>query len=224
MSLLVQAADKFAAEKHTQQRKYTNEPYIVHPRAVRDLVATVPHDDAMLAAALLHDVEEDCGVTNAEIRLRFGDDVADLVSQLTDVAYADMPGAHVWEFQSLAPHNGEYWHKCARCQQKDWIASYGNESQLLAGKACKPLNRAERAALNRAHTATASPRAKTVKLADLLDNTRSITTHDPDFAVVYMREKELLLPLLIQGDPLLFKRAADTIMQYYLSRKHREVR
>ena len=35
--------------------------------------------------------------------------------------------------------------------------------------------------------------AQTVKLADLISNSRSIFEHDPDFAVVYLREKERVL-------------------------------
>jgi len=72
-------------------------------------------------------------------------------------------------------------------------------------------NRATRKALDRAHTAAASDRAKTVKLADLLDNTRSIMVHDPNFAVVYMREKALLLDVLTEGNRELFVRALSTV-------------
>ena len=50
-------------------------------------------------------------------------------------------------------------------------------------------NRAARKAIDRLHIAQASPEAKTIKLADLLDNTASIIERDPDFAKVYMAEK-----------------------------------
>ena len=36
-----------------------------------------------MAAALLHDVQEDCGIENATIAARFGDEVAHLVDGLT---------------------------------------------------------------------------------------------------------------------------------------------
>ena len=86
---LVEKARIFATAAHAavaQLRKYTNEPYIVHPREVAQIVGTVPHSYEMLAAAWLHDVVEDTGVTIETIRAEFGTDVAELVGWLTDVS------------------------------------------------------------------------------------------------------------------------------------------
>jgi (p)ppGpp synthase/HD superfamily hydrolase len=86
---IVEKARVFATAAHAaaaQLRKYTNEPYIVHPRDVARIVGTVPHSYEMLAAAWLHDVVEDTGVTIEIIRAEFGDDVATLVGWLTDVS------------------------------------------------------------------------------------------------------------------------------------------
>jgi (p)ppGpp synthase/HD superfamily hydrolase len=47
-------------------------------------------------------------------------------------------------------------------------------------------NRAIRKAIDRMHTAQASPQAQTIKLADLIDNSDSILAHDPQFARVYL--------------------------------------
>ena len=78
---------KFATMAHgDQKRKYTGEPYIVHPIAVSEIVKTVPHTDEMIAAALLHDVVEDTPFTIDDINDRFGNKVAELVSWLTDVS------------------------------------------------------------------------------------------------------------------------------------------
>ena len=68
-------------------------------------------------------------------------------------------------------------------------------------------NRAARKALDREHIAKASPQAKTIKLADLIDNSRSIMAHDPTFARVYLAEKRLLLDVLTEGDPALYAMA-----------------
>lgn len=84
---LVARARAFATAAHAavrQVRKYTGEPYIVHPAAVAALVAGVPHTPEMLAAAWLHDVVEDTGVDISTIRGEFGTEVADLVVWLTD--------------------------------------------------------------------------------------------------------------------------------------------
>ena len=66
-------------------------------------------------------------------------------------------------------------------------------------------NRAQRKAMDHEHTALASPEAKTVKLADLIDNTRSIVARDPKFARIYLQEKQLLLQVLREGDSTLWQ-------------------
>ncbi len=80
---LVRDAFEFAAECHEGQTRRTGDPYITHPIAVTELVAGLELDQHALAAALLHDVQEDCGIPNERIRERFGDDVARLVDGLT---------------------------------------------------------------------------------------------------------------------------------------------
>lgn len=163
---VVEKARVFATAAHTacgQLRKYTYEPYIVHPAEVVSIVSTVPHTDAMLAAAWLHDVVEDTGVTIETIRAEFGEEVAELVGWLTDVS---------------RPEQG---------------------------------NRATRKAIDRAHTAMAPAQAQTVKLADLISNTRSIMEHDETFAKTYLAEKKLLLEVMTKGDPELMARARGNI-------------
>ncbi len=68
-------------------------------------------------------------------------------------------------------------------------------------------NREQRKAIDRLHATRASPRAKTVKLADLIDNCQDITRHDPRFGKVFLREMGALLEVLGEGDPELQRRA-----------------
>lgn len=75
-------------------------------------------------------------------------------------------------------------------------------------------NRAERKRIDREHAANAWGKTKTVKLADLISNTKSICSYDPDFARVYMAEKELLLGVLIGGDPDLMRECWAIINGY----------
>lgn len=90
MTDMLETPEAFATKHHAgQERKYTGLPYITHPLAVRALVATVPHTQAMLDAAVLHDVVEDTAATLEEVELLFGPDVAELVSYLTDVSTLD---------------------------------------------------------------------------------------------------------------------------------------
>ena len=87
MDLVVRAL-RFAAHHHRDQRRKDSarRPYINHPVEVMGLLwahAGV-RDAVTLAAALLHDVVEDCEVTEAEIALEFGEEVARLVKEVTD--------------------------------------------------------------------------------------------------------------------------------------------
>ena len=168
---VVKKALEFATEAHKGQvRKYTGEPYIVHPIEVMELVKQVIDDPEMQAAALLHDVVEDTPVSINEIKDEFGPRVAALVSDLTDVS---------------KPEDG---------------------------------NRALRKELDRQHTAKASPDAKTVKLADLISNGKSIIKDDPNFAKVFMKEKAALLDVMTEGIIILFKQASDMVASYFDNR------
>jgi (p)ppGpp synthase/HD superfamily hydrolase len=164
---VVRKAQVYAMAAHAavgQRRKYTGEPYIVHPAEVAKIVASVPGATPdMVAAAWLHDVVEDTGCTFTDVHMAFGIDIATLVGWLTDVS---------------KPEDG---------------------------------NRATRKAMDRAHTAQAPAEAQTIKLADLISNSRSIMQHDPEFARVYLEEKRLLLEVLTKGDPELHARASEFV-------------
>jgi len=86
----IEKARVFATAAHAaaaQLRKYTNEPYIVHPAEVASIIDNLEGASvAMVAAAWLHDVVEDTGVTIEIIKSEFGEEVADLVGWLTDVS------------------------------------------------------------------------------------------------------------------------------------------
>ena len=71
-------------------------------------------------------------------------------------------------------------------------------------------NRKIRKAIDRQHLARASQRAKTVKLADLIDNAVDISRHDSEFAEVYLVEMAALLDVLDEGESTLYKRAWKT--------------
>jgi len=85
MSLVMKAA-LFAEEQHRGQvRKYTNEPYIVHPMNIARLVGLHTNDPHVICAALLHDTVEDTNTTHNEIFKLFGIRVHEMVVALTDV-------------------------------------------------------------------------------------------------------------------------------------------
>ncbi len=80
---LVRRAYRFADEAHLGQMRRSGEPYITHPIAVAALCTEWKLDAQALAAALMHDSMEDCGVTKAELVEKFGAPVAELVDGLT---------------------------------------------------------------------------------------------------------------------------------------------
>lgn len=89
MNELEQRAHEFAEKAHAaidHRRKYTSDPYIVHPEAVAEIVRSVSHTPAMVAASYLHDTVEDTETTIEEIEEAFGAEVAELVGWLTDVS------------------------------------------------------------------------------------------------------------------------------------------
>lgn len=67
-----------------QRRKYTGDPYIVHPIMVAQLVCAANPTPEMVRAAFLHDTVEDTLVTLTDITREFGPEVAAIVDELTD--------------------------------------------------------------------------------------------------------------------------------------------
>lgn len=153
-------AQTFCHKWHSgQTRKYTGEPYWVHPFAVAEMVSWVGCPENAVIAAYLHDVIEDTEATGDDIEGIFGPDVRSLVEQVTDVS---------------RPGDG---------------------------------NRAARKKIDLEHLALGDPDAKTIKLADLIDNTRTIVKHDPKFAKTYLMEKLALMEVLRDGNPVLWTTA-----------------
>lgn len=78
-------AERLATEKHEGQIKNnTDTPFIEHVAAVAARVATAFNDEAIVAAAWLHDILEDTDVTVKELRDQFPTLTVDIVVELTD--------------------------------------------------------------------------------------------------------------------------------------------
>jgi GTP pyrophosphokinase len=80
---LVEDAYNFAAKAHEGQVRKSGEPYIEHPLETALTLAELQLDAISLAAALLHDVLENCGIPISEIEARFGSEVSKLVDGTT---------------------------------------------------------------------------------------------------------------------------------------------
>lgn len=169
MSQKLLLAFAFAERAHRGVfRKYTGEPYIVHPVEVAQYAQSVDLPEPAVIAALLHDTVEDCGVTLKQLEVAFGEEVAQYVDELTDIA-------------------------------RKWAG-----------------NRDRRTAINREHSAGISATGQSLKVCDLISNTKSITLHDKAFAKVYMNEKAQLLAELHHAHPALLAHAQGLLQSWRL--------
>ena len=80
---LIERAFAFAARAHDGQTRANGTPYITHPAAVAHELVDLGFDAPSVAAAFLHDVCEDCGVTRGQLADEFGQEVAGLVDGVT---------------------------------------------------------------------------------------------------------------------------------------------
>lgn len=85
---MVDKAILFATQAHHgTERRGKGFPYIIHPLEAMEIVATITNDPELLCAAVLHDTIEDTDATYDDIKKEFGQHVADLVAQETDVKH-----------------------------------------------------------------------------------------------------------------------------------------
>lgn len=176
----------FARAAHGEQkRKYTGNPYIEHPIRVAQLVKEAGGTEEMIAAAYLHDVVED--VSLEKIRELCG--ITTLIKDHSGFPESERSN----KLHCLAYQFG---HIVASLVEMVTDVSLPTDG-----------NRKARKQKDLEHLAQASPEGKTIKLADLIDNSRDIVKNDPDFAKVYMREKAALLPVLFGGNDKLWMTA-----------------
>lgn len=169
--IITDKMDIFANAAHAavgQLRKYSLEPYIVHPREVRSILLTFSHKKVELwqeAVALGHDLLEDTKITYDLILIEFGKEIADGILWLTDIS---------------KPTDG---------------------------------NRSVRKAIDCEHIGSAPPDVKTIKLADLISNSKSIVENDIGFARTYLREKEKILRVCSDADQGLLEEAEKVLCE-----------
>jgi guanosine-3',5'-bis(diphosphate) 3'-pyrophosphohydrolase len=82
---LIARAYAFAEGAHGDQQRASGEMYTVHLVEVARILTELHLDTSSIAAALVHDVVEDTGVSVEEIRAEFGDDVALIVDGVTKI-------------------------------------------------------------------------------------------------------------------------------------------
>ena len=79
-------AYNFAIKAHSNQKRDSGDPYIVHPIAVANILTELKLDSATIATGLLHDTIEDTIATYDTVKKEFGEEVADLVNGVTKLS------------------------------------------------------------------------------------------------------------------------------------------
>ncbi len=102
---LVKRAYYYAEQAHTGQYRRSGEPYITHPLAVANILASIRMDYQSLVVAMLHDVIEDTGISKSAITDQFGETVADIVdgvSKLAKIGHETQAEKQAKNFQKMA--------------------------------------------------------------------------------------------------------------------------
>ena len=79
--------------------KKDNSPFILRPIEAAIIVGTMTNDQERIAAAALHNVVEDAGVTIEEVEEKFGKRVRNLVASETEDKRAGRPPTETWRPQ-----------------------------------------------------------------------------------------------------------------------------
>ena len=101
---IIEEAYKFAAKAHDGQLRRSGEPFIDHPLQTAIFLAELKLDPNALAAALLHDVVEDCDIEMEEVAAKFGEEVATLVDGVTKLTKTE---ALAQELGELPPSDSD---------------------------------------------------------------------------------------------------------------------
>ena len=102
---LVRRALEYAEEAHKGQMRLSGEPFVAHPLQTALYLANMRLDSTTLAAALLHDVMEDCGVTFRDLEDLFGNEVARLVDGVTKLTKEELKSEELSQERASSEHD-----------------------------------------------------------------------------------------------------------------------
>ena len=100
----VEKAYRFAEKAHQGQTRANGQPYFSHSVGVANILLEMDAISEIVAAALLHDVIVDCGVTIKQLRDEFGNTIAQFVedvSRITSLPYISRADQHIEERKPL---------------------------------------------------------------------------------------------------------------------------
>src|SRR5918999_334921 len=113
---LIERAYDFAAKSHAGHKRASGLPYLSHPLGVSMILADLRMDSVTISSGLLHDTVEDCGVTVAQLREDFGEEVSLIVDGVTKLGRVEFSRkeerqAETFRKMLLANRLGIHWVK-----------------------------------------------------------------------------------------------------------------
>ncbi len=90
---LIEKAFYFAEKAHLGQKRFSGEPYLIHPFNTALILAEFKADTETIVAGLLHDTIEDTPITREDIVREFGSTVAFMVDGVTKLGQLKYQGA-----------------------------------------------------------------------------------------------------------------------------------
>ncbi|MBI4065740.1 bifunctional (p)ppGpp synthetase/guanosine-3',5'-bis(diphosphate) 3'-pyrophosphohydrolase [Candidatus Kaiserbacteria bacterium] len=90
---VIEKAYEYSKKAHEGQRRYSGEPYFIHPAATAKTLAQYGMDATTIAAGLLHDAAEDGRVSRADMEKEFGKELLFIVDGVTKLGTHKYHGA-----------------------------------------------------------------------------------------------------------------------------------
>jgi GTP diphosphokinase / guanosine-3',5'-bis(diphosphate) 3'-diphosphatase len=97
----LERAFRFASERHREQKRFSGEPYMIHPLLVTRQLAEMNMDMVCLQTGLLHDVVEDTSAKVEDIRKLFGEEVARCVDGVTKLSKLNLASREERQAESV---------------------------------------------------------------------------------------------------------------------------
>ncbi len=97
----LERAYRFASERHKEQKRFSGEPYMIHPLLVTRQLAEMNMDMVCLQTGLLHDVVEDTSAKVDDIRKTFGEEVARCVDGVTKLSKLNLASREERQAESV---------------------------------------------------------------------------------------------------------------------------
>lgn len=211
---MLQRAFAFAGAAHAaigQLRKYSKEPYIVHPVECIGILQALPPESGITMAQQVgmmnHDTVED---TRSYV-----DEAGNPVLKPPE---AVRKGTKIFLVEGIT-------FGLIQTVFGFEDAVFGQEVvRITSGLTDVSMpwdgNRDVRKKIDIDHTAEQANDVKTNKAADILSNSTTIIQHDPGFARKWMKEKSDLLPALVGADPILFGALEELLKNYWRGKNH----